>query len=531
MPQSDSPSNPTPKPDRTPGFEFLNLVPGDIELAIGQADESGCTDDQIADDVDRCNRLVSDLTDALADLSAQYRDLRQDAHLHELAVHAYETELGSFTRALNAFEADLKDYESQLAGRMYTTTALINEADALDQVRSALSAVRTLRLDSFDQLTQAGQELRGRKSDLGDAIQKLIDRYSKSLRDFVCQDCSGLRPLIEQLRNLLRRVGSVRASDPSAAPGDIPWVPTLPPPPWSGTQGVPGSAAAGSASSIRVLSTGTPTPTGIPPVISAGQIFPNRIPVEGAPRLCVGQVWWLYRMKMTGSVLQQVFEGTRGPTFQFLFQREPAPKVEVEGGLDVSDVVVSEDRTRVYFTLYREGSVSAVREANVTITDASGTVIRLHSSQPDDDPSPILRFDDGIAYGLAGLLTSLGMVAVDSFFEKLRADSKVQMGDFSAEMSERTETFRRIAHRMIDRAGDDIREWHKDHIDEILDVLPVRGEVMPSGGAIGHSLAPVPAFYEVHRLCRVSGSRGFTGAFEDHANMVLDRLEQWGASL
>src|SRR5437667_2625720 len=138
---------------------------------------------------------------------------------------------------------------------------------------------------------------------------------------------------------------------------------------------------------------------------------------------------------------------------QFLFKRGPPPTVEVEGGLEATDIYVSSDQTKVYFTLFKTGAVASEGNANITITDFSGTVVKLNSNNPDDAPSPWLKFEIATSRALAGLKASLENIAVDSCFDSIADSPDHVLNSFYHRFTPMSDIYDEIVSRTFDRIG------------------------------------------------------------------------------
>lgn len=189
--------------------------------AVRAAQQAKCVADAVADQ------------QTFDELKAQFDDLRKAINEHNLAVSGYEGQLQVFQADLSGFQADLILYMHDLVGRTYTTTALDDEADQLDEQSAKLSARRADLNDLLNSLEDEADEESDQETDLKQDLEGLRKSIADSLKALDCITCSALTALLAQTDSLLSRV-KFTIKTPSGPPPGIPFVPRLPAPPKPG---------------------------------------------------------------------------------------------------------------------------------------------------------------------------------------------------------------------------------------------------------------------------------------------------------
>lgn len=510
---------------------------GDVPVGVDAEFKSGCGQAEIAADHARCVRETANAENRYQQLKGRSDDLRRAVYLHNLAVSSFEQTLANFNASFQAFVSALATYQAAIAGITYATTQIADWADQLQAQRGTLEAARTQVQDRFDTLSAEATDEKSQRSTLLDDIGRLIDELNLLMRppNFPCYDCSRLRFVIAKL-TALRANSNFQVKDPSGPPAQLPWVPILPFPPQPPTLLI---RPPRTSPTTRVIVTGTPAFPNVPPVIYAGEVFPNAVPIEGAPRVCVGQVWWAWYAGFVGHVFRSSNEGVRGPRHLFTFQRDPAPTVQVGGGLDATDVYVSADGTRVYFTLAKKDQTAQEGKFDIVITDATGTVVKLRD--PRDSSSPSLEFTSDLTRGLAGLHGSFAYLTVDSYFDAVRDKGDAARDAFYHLFTDASALYDEIVSRILartdpDPASDDAGTWMKElHPDP--PVLPLFTDIGRPGfrtpGFTSIWPGDVPDGYDVllNSTFFATGNGRPTSDTMSDVNQLLNRIDQWAYEL
>lgn len=467
-PAGDGPSAPdTPKPH----------APGDAAVKRGD-----CTPAETAAEVARCDREHAAFQARYDTIkTSQFDTLSKDTFDHNIRISGYETSLQNFVSAVGAFSAAVASYAQDLAGRTYSTTALDATADQLDAQRGTLLTTKTQVDQKFGQLQAEVTDETNRMTALQAALDKLsADILAVQKAGFRCGVTCGKLGVLRVRTERLRARSHFTIKSPSGAPPDVPTVPRLPDPPKPPAPGAPGPQGPQHAPSTKVyLSPPSATPL---TRIEAGNVWPYTIPSDGAPRICV-QV--TYDWSPTTHPTLGVRPNGGYLTFQHDFDHG-VPTISIAGGLTATDIVVSDDQRRLFFTVVpAPGGVQQGAHA-ITIVDGPITI-----SLASTDPKDSLTVDDTPMTGVAALVMST-IIAIDGAFAVLPAAAPTFAGFIAAmkaPLASAQVMFTAFAERL--RAATPLTAAQ---FGDNLDISAVAGPHWPPGGTSDPTLGAYGGF-------------------------------------
>lgn len=473
-----------------------------------------CTKENIAAERRACDAIFNKERVTLAKLRDRANRIGDAVSAHKRGVRGYERDLSSYELDLGDLYGDLAAYKASIAGATVSTPAMRADYAALDDRASQLATDMGLLAAECARLTQEAADLRKQQSDYDNDLAALKARLQAFLHSLKCAACGKALALLNRA-NTLPTTWTI--DDPSMQPDQVPQIPPPPPapptpPPPGGGTGLPGSSG----------TPGVPSPSPSPsatsaPVLALETAWPVQIPVDGAPRMCVTVLWWSYITDPAGLIFEPYSEPVP-------YQFGAPPTVTVDGPFDVTDIEVSSDGTKVFFTLRATAGTAPPGSMWITVTDpflSNPAVIELWKASVEVTDAP--------ADALAGLHASLS-IAIDSAFDGARSSGNV-VDTFADRFAPWCRAYEEIAAAMLSRVSDPPTSDEQDAWTDLLDITMAMANipVVVVDPILGQALSSDA--YDWYQYASSWWAYGTSYTYADRASGLCEVINYWTGQL